>query len=60
MPDLPIELWMHITEFLSIEVVKDLYGVNQALYHLAMDERYREVKFDCVDSDLLHKVQSLG
>lgn len=60
MPDLPLELWMHIAQFLSTEVVKDLYGVNQALYHLAMDEKYREVKFNCVDSDLLHKVNSLG
>ena len=60
MPDLPLELWMNITQFLSTEVVKDLYSVNRALYHLAMDERYREVNFNCVDSDLLQKVDSLG
>jgi hypothetical protein len=60
MPNLPVELWMHIAQFLSTEVVKDLYGVNRTFYHLAMDERYREVKFNCVDSDLLHNVESLG
>jgi len=60
MSDLPVELWRHIAQFLPPEVVKGLYGVNQAFYHLAMDEKYREVKlFDRAIPDLLHNLKSL-
>lgn len=59
MLDLPTELWRHIAHFLPPEEIKRLYSVNQTFYHLAMDETYREARFDCVNRDLLHNVDSL-
>lgn len=59
MLDLPTELWRHIAHFLPREEIKRLYSVNQAFYYLAMDETYREVKFDWLNRDLLHNVDSL-
>lgn len=59
MLDLPTELWRHIAHFLPPEEIKRLYSVNQTFYHLAMDETYREVRFDCVNRDLLHNVDLL-
>ncbi|KAF9528051.1 hypothetical protein CPB83DRAFT_365894 [Crepidotus variabilis] len=42
MQDIPLEIWQHVTSFLTKEEVCQLYGVNHALYSIAMDQLYRE------------------
>uniref|UniRef100_A0A8H7Y2P2 F-box domain-containing protein n=1 Tax=Psilocybe cubensis TaxID=181762 RepID=A0A8H7Y2P2_PSICU len=41
MPDIPYEIWVQITQYLSPEEVKRLYPVNRSLFNIAMDERYK-------------------
>lgn len=41
MPDIPYEIWMHVTQYLTLEEVKRLYPVNRSLFNIAMDERYK-------------------
>lgn len=59
MLDLPTELWRHIAHFLPPEEIKRLYSVNQVFYYLAMDETYRDVRFDSVGGGLLHYLNTL-
>ncbi|KAF8149884.1 hypothetical protein B0H34DRAFT_165958 [Crassisporium funariophilum] len=46
MPDVPYEVWRHITDFLPLKEVKQMYGVNRSLFNIAMDERYRTARLD--------------
>jgi len=43
---LPFDIWLHITSFLPASQLRNLYGVNHALFEIAMDERYKEMRFD--------------
>jgi len=40
---LPYDIWVQITSYLPDDEVKLLYAVNQALFDIAMNLRYREV-----------------
>ncbi|KAF8149934.1 hypothetical protein B0H34DRAFT_169113 [Crassisporium funariophilum] len=39
--DLPYDIWLHITGFLTTNDVKTLYSVNSALFHISLNERYK-------------------
>jgi hypothetical protein len=39
-PDLPVELWLLITEYLEPKEKRKLIGVNRLFFELAMDELY--------------------
>ncbi|KAJ3516806.1 hypothetical protein NLJ89_g896 [Agrocybe chaxingu] len=40
-PDLPYDIWLHITSFLPLSQLKTLYPANSALLEIALDARYR-------------------
>ncbi|KAF8910608.1 hypothetical protein CPB84DRAFT_1764116 [Gymnopilus junonius] len=41
MQDIPYDVWLHITSFLSPEEVSNLYTLNSSLLGIALDARYR-------------------
>ena len=43
---LPFDIWLHIASFLPSSQLRNLYTVNHALFEIAMDERYKEIRFD--------------
>jgi len=45
MSDLPFELWLHITSFISDSEVWELRAVNRILLEVALDRRFRTVAF---------------
>ncbi|EAU86666.2 hypothetical protein CC1G_07324 [Coprinopsis cinerea okayama7 len=49
-PDLPVELWLQIAEFLKPEDKVRLLGVNRLFFELAMDQLYRNLSL--VSSDI--------
>lgn len=38
---LPYDVWLMISKLLSSDETQRLYPVNQALYHISMDARYK-------------------
>ncbi|KAK7050920.1 hypothetical protein VNI00_005032 [Paramarasmius palmivorus] len=46
---LPVELWLHIVEFLSPEALRKLLGVNSFFYNIAMNLRYRRVELQTLN-----------
>lgn len=50
MQDLPYDIWLLITEYLSEKQIRQLYPVNKALFNIAMDSRYKEVSLGFSDS----------
>ncbi|KAF8873771.1 hypothetical protein BD779DRAFT_1476858 [Infundibulicybe gibba] len=41
MVDLPYEIWVHVVQFVPLESLVNLLGVNRALFNIYMDLRYR-------------------
>lgn len=58
-PQLPIELWMAIAEFIDPVELEKLIGVNRGFFEIAMDKRYTEVKLIEYPSRLLNKLDRL-
>ncbi|KDR72638.1 hypothetical protein GALMADRAFT_213157 [Galerina marginata CBS 339.88] len=56
---LPSELWLHIAKYLSTDAIKDLYVLNQALFHLSMDARYRDIIFDDANDRMAYTLETL-
>ena len=50
MQDLPYDIWLLITEYLSEKQVRRMYSVNKALFNIAMDLRYKEVTLGFSDT----------
>jgi hypothetical protein len=46
MVELPMDIWLCITQFLSDDGLKELLGVNHFFYNLAMDLRYNTVTLE--------------
>ncbi|KAJ8521516.1 hypothetical protein ONZ45_g1785 [Pleurotus djamor] len=42
LPNLPTEIWLQITSYLSEEDIRELYFLNNVFYQQAMDIRYRK------------------
>ncbi|PPQ93753.1 hypothetical protein CVT25_008133 [Psilocybe cyanescens] len=53
------EIWRHIATYLPLDTLKDLYSVNQTFFHLAMDVRYRDVRFDQINGAVLDRIETL-
>ncbi|ESK94660.1 hypothetical protein Moror_14296 [Moniliophthora roreri MCA 2997] len=47
---LPVELWLHIVDFLSPEALKELLGVNSFFYNIAMNLRYKRVELQTLNT----------
>lgn len=45
MVELPQEIWETICSFLESSECKGLYGINSALFEIAMNKRYCEISF---------------
>lgn len=43
--DLPFDLWFEILSYLPSNDRRRLYSINHAIFEIAMDERYRELRF---------------
>jgi hypothetical protein len=43
--DIPDDIWLNISSFILHRALCDLYAVNRVFLNLALNERYREVKF---------------
>ncbi|KAF9467600.1 hypothetical protein BDZ94DRAFT_1248508 [Collybia nuda] len=59
LPDLPVEIWLHIASLLPRGHVHKLAGINWMLYSLAMDETYQEVQFVDDGKDMLKTLRQL-
>ncbi|TFK33986.1 hypothetical protein BDQ12DRAFT_657405 [Crucibulum laeve] len=70
--DIPYDVWFNVAQFLPKEEIRNLYGVNRALFMIAMDERYQsayirnireEQTVKCLDRlvhpNLAYRVRSL-
>lgn len=44
-PQLPYDIWLHITRFIPALHLGQLYSLNSALFNIAMDQRYRQISF---------------
>lgn len=53
------EIWRQIATHLPLDTLKDLYSVNQTFFHLAMDVRYRDVRFDQINGAVLDRIETL-
>ena len=42
---MPDDVWYLVAQYLRPEELRRLYGVNKALFHLSMEERYRNICF---------------
>ncbi|KAF8653604.1 hypothetical protein AX16_003848 [Volvariella volvacea WC 439] len=42
-PDLPVDVWLYIAQFLPQQDLKVMLAVNSLFYNIAMDARYRDV-----------------
>jgi F-box-like len=56
---LPFDIWLHIASFLPVSQLRNLYAVNRALFDIAMDERYKEIRFDWHRSGMIRKLKLL-
>ncbi|KAF9457819.1 hypothetical protein BDZ94DRAFT_164583 [Collybia nuda] len=45
--DLPYDIWKYILGFLPVRQVTSMISINRACFDAAMDERYRNVEFNC-------------
>jgi hypothetical protein len=46
MQDVPVEVWLCVTEHLDDEELQALIGVNSFFFNLGMDTRYEELLLD--------------
>ncbi|KAK0215029.1 hypothetical protein IW262DRAFT_258577 [Armillaria fumosa] len=49
----PYEIWLNIAHFIPPLVLEDLFSVNSALFHLAMEQRYRQISFAYLSRKML-------
>lgn len=56
---LPPEIWRQIAAHLTPGILKDLYSVNRTLFDLAMDVRYRDVRFEEMNVGVLDRIEAL-
>lgn len=42
--DIPFEIWLHISTFLTDEQLKKMYGINRAFFSTGMALRYLELE----------------
>ncbi|KAF5365940.1 hypothetical protein D9758_006700 [Tetrapyrgos nigripes] len=52
MPDVPEDIWRSIANLVPKHILRNMYEVNGTFYDLAMNERYREVNCDRLDSTM--------
>ena len=43
--NIPFEVWQRVASFIPQHFLRDLYSINPVFLQLALDERYREVRF---------------
>jgi hypothetical protein len=55
-PGLPHDLWLNIASFLPILSLRTLATLNSALFHIALDARYRQISFIYWDDRLLRNL----
>jgi hypothetical protein len=58
---LPYDVWARIVSFIPKDIVRKLYAVNQVLFHIAMEERYKsayihDVKIPLI-RDWIHRLR---
>lgn len=44
-PNIPFDIWLEIVSHLPEKDRKNLYSLNQALFEISMNERYKVVNF---------------
>ncbi|CAA7268409.1 unnamed protein product [Cyclocybe aegerita] len=56
---LPAKIWHHISTFVPLSDLKELYAVNQAFFDISMNARYRELRFEQLNKFVFHQLESL-
>jgi len=59
MIDLPYDVWHHITSYLPQSQVMKLLSVNQTLFNIALNERYRNVEWFMLDDAVVKNLVRL-
>ncbi|KAJ7104068.1 hypothetical protein B0H15DRAFT_808311 [Mycena belliarum] len=59
MLDVPPEIWLYISSFISNDDLLELIGVNIQFYNLALDIRYRTIRIDTVNASTDKLLQRL-
>jgi len=55
MVHLPREIWLHVADYVAPLEMQDLYSLNSAFYHVAMEQKYGQISFAFL-SDNMHKL----
>ncbi|KAG5647356.1 hypothetical protein DXG03_000424 [Asterophora parasitica] len=53
---LPVEVWLHIAQFIPTNEIRSLLALNRLFYDLAMDARYEDINIDEVSQEAFNKV----
>ena len=56
---IPYDVWEHIASFLPERRVMKLYTVNSALFHIAMNARYKHVELSAFDERKMRLLRRL-
>jgi hypothetical protein len=59
MVELPMDIWLCVTQFLSNDRLKELLGVNHFFYNLAMDLRYKTVTLENPSLATVRRIERL-
>ncbi|CAA7268404.1 unnamed protein product [Cyclocybe aegerita] len=56
---LPPEIWHYVGQYIPLEDLKRLYGVNLLFFDLSMDAMYRSIVFGNINDLKIHQLDSL-
>jgi hypothetical protein len=46
MKDIPHDIWVNIAQYIPLDQLINMYGVNGSFFDIAMEARYAVVSFD--------------
>jgi len=58
MVDIPFDIWLHITSFLSKAELWDIRTINRMVFHIALDNHYRSVNINLDFCEKRENIQS--
>lgn len=59
MSELPPEIWLYISGFLSDTELRDLMAVNRIFYQISLDIRYREISITGINTAIVRLLERL-
>lgn len=57
--DLPVDLWLEILQYLSRSTLHKMLGISRALFELAFDDLYKEIRLVNNDQEMLKILKQL-